>query len=522
MLGKVHSAQLVGLKPEIIDIEVDIAKGLHSFTIVGLPDKAVEEARDRLSAAIKNSGFASPQKSNKKVIVSLAPADIKKEGPIFDLAIALAYLQASGEIKFDASDKIFLGELGLDGTLRRIKGSLGMARHAAKKGFKELYLPAGNVLEAALVHDLQVYGVNNLAELVAHLSPETKLEKADKNNSAAITVPLSPSPATKLKYSEPDYLNDLAEIKGQPTAKRGLEIAAAGGHNLAMSGPPGTGKTMLAKAFASILPPLDFETMLEATGIHSAAGLLGETLLTHPPFRAPHHTSSYVSLVGGGNYPRPGEITLAHRGVLFLDEFPEFEKRVLEALRQPLEDHIIHISRARGSMTFPAHFILIAAMNPCPCGNRGLKNKACICSQISVINYQRKISGPIADRIDLWLEVGQVDHLKLSDETRPEESSKLVRERVSEARNRQIARFKKSESKLKLNSEMGTRELRQFAPLTSSATELLNNSAKRLDLSARAYHRVIKLARTIADLAGDENVTENHLLEALQYRPRQS
>lgn len=516
MLGKVHSAQLVGLKPEIIDIEVDIARGLHSFTIVGLPDKAVEEARDRLSAAIKNSGFASPQKSNKKVIVSLAPADIKKEGPIFDLAIALAYLQASGEIKFDASDKIFLGELGLDGTLRRIKGSLGMARHAAKKGFKELYLPAGNVLEAALVHDLQVFGVNNLTELVAHLSPETKTEK----NLAP--APLAASAPTKLKYSEPDYLNDLAEIKGQPTAKRGLEIAAAGGHNLAMSGPPGTGKTMLAKAFASILPALDFETMLEATGIHSAAGLLGETLLTHPPFRAPHHTSSYVSLVGGGNYPRPGEITLAHRGVLFLDEFPEFEKRVLEALRQPLEDHIIHISRARGSMTFPAHFILIAAMNPCPCGNRGLKNKACICSQIAVVNYKRKISGPIADRIDLWLEVGQVDHAKLSDETRPEESSKAVRERVNAARNRQAARFKKAESKLKLNSEMGTKELRQFAPLTPSATDLLNNSAKKLDLSARAYHRVIKLARTIADLAGDENVSENHLLEALQYRPKQT
>lgn len=505
MLGKVHSAQLVGLKPEIIDIEVDIAKGLHSFTIVGLPDKAVEEARDRLSAAIKNSGFASPQKSNKKVIVSLAPADIKKEGPIFDLAIALAYLQASGEIKFDAKNKIFLGELGLDGSLRKIKGSLGMARHAAKKGFTEIYVPAGNAREAALVHELNVYAINNLAEVVAHLTNET----------------LTSHPATKIKHTEPDYLNDLAEIKGQPTAKRGLEIAAAGGHNLAMSGPPGTGKTMLAKAFASILPPLDLETMLEATGIHSAAGLLGESLITHPPFRSPHHTSSYVSLVGGGNYPRPGEITLAHRGVLFLDEFPEFEKRVLEALRQPLEDRIIHISRARGSMSFPAHFILIAAMNPCPCGNKGLKNKVCICSPQAITRYQRKISGPIADRIDLWLEVGQVDHAKLSDQTSLEESSKTVRERIAGARAKQLERFKKAESKLKLNSEMSTRELRQFAPLTPSATDLLNNSAKRLDLSARAYHRVIKLARTIADLAGDENISENHLLEALQYRPRQ-
>lgn len=517
MLGQVHSAQIVGLKPEIIDIEVDIGKGLHSFTVVGLPDKAVEEARDRISAAIKNSGFRSPQKSNKKVIVSLAPADVKKEGPVFDLGIALAYLKASGEIKFEAKGKIFVGELGLDGQLRPIKGALVLARHATRRGSEEIYLPLANAAEAALIKDIKVYGIRSLKELVHHLSP-----LQDSEGRTLPVVPLAVTPVTIVHYREPRHLHDLAEIKGQPTAKRGLEIAAAGGHNLAMSGPPGTGKTMLAKAFASILPPLDFEAMLEATGIHSAAGILNEELVTHPPLRSPHHTSSYVSLVGGGNWPRPGEITLAHRGVLFLDEFPEFDKRVIESLRQPLEDRIIHIARARGSMSFPAHFIMIAAMNHCPCGNRGLRTKECVCSQAALYRYRRKISGPIADRIDLWLEVGQVDHQKLSDETKREEGSAAVRERVRQARERQATRFEQAGSKLHLNSEMGVKELKQFAPLAPESTKLLNDSARRLDLSARAYHRVIKLARTIADLAGDQDIADNHLLEALQYRPKQN
>lgn len=530
MIGKVYSAQVVGLKVDVIEVEVDVGKGLHSFSIVGLPDKAVEEARDRISAAVKNSGFKSPQKGNRKVIVSLAPADLKKEGPIFDLAIALANLLATREIQFNPTGKAFLGELALTGELRPIKGALLIAKKLRESGFQEIYLPAANAAEAALIRGLEIYGAKQLKDIINHLSPRlsspARLETAARETQAEkdAIVKLTPTPATKIAAPEiPAAAVDLADIKGQPTAKRGLEIAAAGGHNLAMSGPPGTGKTMLAKAFAGLLPPLNFEEVLEVTGIHSAAGLLGmesQTIwLTTPPFRAPHHTASYISLVGGGAWPRPGEITLAHRGVLFLDEFPEFDKKVIEALRQPLEDRLIHISRARGSMTFPASFILIAAMNPCPCGQKGLKNKECICSPGALFRYQRKISGPIIDRIDLWLEVPQIEHHKLSEAVRPEESTAATRERVAIARERAERRFAPIK-KFRLNSEMGVKDLKQFAPLNDSLTKLLNESAKRLDLSARAYHRVIKIARTIADLAGHDQIAEAHLLEALQYRPK--
>ncbi len=515
MVSKLHSAQVVGLSANHIIVEVDIAKGLHSFAIVGLPDKAIEESKDRISAAIKNSGFKSPQKSNKKVIVSLAPADLKKEGPVFDLAVAMAYLLAGKEINFNAEQRLIVGELALDGSVREIKGALMIARLAKRAGFRELYLPRANAAEAALIADLTVYPVDTLRQLADHLSPPNPTDELEP----PVRQEITPAPATEIVYTEAHYPSDMSEIRGQETAKRGLEIAAAGGHNVAMSGPPGTGKTMLAKAFTSILPPLSFNDILEVTGIHSAAGLLEETLITAAPFRSPHHTSSYVSLVGGGAWPKPGEITLAHRGVLFLDEFPEFEKRVIEALRQPLEDRVINVARARGSLSFPADFILIAAMNPCPCGHRGSRGRECVCSPMALARYGRKISGPIIDRIDLWLEVGPIDHEKLAGPTLGESSASL-RARVEGARARQAARLRAAGREARTNSQLNTKDLRLLAPLSESSTKLLNEAAKKLDLSARAYHRIIKLARTIADLAGDEGIKDEHLIEALQYRPR--
>ncbi len=513
--AKVYSAQTSLLKAHIIDVEVDLSKGLHNFALVGLPDKAVEESRDRVSAAIKNSGFKSPKNKNQKVVVSLAPADLKKEGPIFDLAIALAYLLASNDIKFDAHKKIFLGELSLDGELRKINGVLPLVEMAKRAGFDEIFLPAENANEAALIGKIDIFPVKNLIEVIEHLNIKRD-EDAPRSEVKKIEV----QPRTKIKSSDHQTINDFADIKGQEAAKRGLEIAAAGNHNIALYGPPGTGKTMLAKAFSGILPSLSFDEILEVTSIHSVAGLLTQDLITKRPVRSPHHTSSYVSLVGGGAVPKPGEITLAHRGVLFLDEFPEFEKRVLETLRQPLEDRIISISRAKGSAHFPAHFILIAAMNPCPCGNMGIKNKECVCSPSNIMRYQRKLSGPIIDRIDLWIEVPQVEHKRLSNSEDRTEPTFSIKKRVEKARKLQEKRFRKSDRKIKTNSEMGAKDILSFVPLKEEVKNILNEAARKLDLSARGYHKIIKLARTIADLEGGDEVKDRHILEALQYRPK--
>ncbi len=514
--AKVYSAQVNLLRGAIVTIEVDLSKGLHAFSVVGLPDKAVDESKDRVSGAIKNSGFKSPKAKNQKIVVSLSPADLKKEGPFFDLAIAIAYLKSADEIKFNSEKKIFLGELGLDGTLRSIRGALPLAEEARRQGFEEIYLPKENAVEAALVDGIKVFGAESLREVIGHID-ETKVNH--NLDHKIVSRKIIPQPKTKINYTREIKGGDFADIRGQENAKRGLEIAAAGGHNIAMYGPPGTGKTMLARVFSGLLPDLSTEEVLEITGIHSVAGATRGELICFPPFRAPHHTSSYVSLVGGGANLKPGEVTLAHRGVLFLDEFPEFEKRVIESLRQPLEDNIISVSRARGTAIFPSNFILVTAMNPCPCGNAGSKIKSCICKPSDLDRYKRKLSGPIMDRIDLWVSVGNVDYKKLGSEGTGEKSEK-IKERVRKAREIQKNRFKKLGRAISTNSEMNVKDLSGIVKLTKEVRDLLDDSAERLALSARAYHRVIKIARTIADLENSEDVKANHILEAIQYRPK--
>lgn len=519
--SRVYSAQTHLLKGKIVTIEVDITKNtLHSFTLVGLPDKAVDESKDRMSSALKNSGFNSPKNQNQKIVISLSPADLKKEGPYFDLAIALAYLLSAEEINFNPEERIFLGELSLNGELRPIKGALPLTEVAKKLGYKEVFLPIENAEEAGLVDGITIYGARTLKEVIDHIY----IIKKDKKGVALEPErpKISSQPQTQIIYKEKTNNIDFSDIKGQEGAKRGLEIAASGGHNVAMSGPPGTGKTMLARVFSHILPKLDKEDILEITGIHSIVGLLEDNLMTDSPFRAPHHTASYVSIIGGGVNPKPGEVTLAHKGVLFMDEFPEFEKRVVESLRQPLEDNCVSISRAKGSAIFPSNFILIAAMNPCPCGHKGNKQKACICKPSDLERYARKLSGPIIDRIDIWVTVGAVDFDKLSTTESSGDKTSTIKERVMKARNIQEKRFRSSPRKIKTNSEMNVKDLAIFAPLDNETKKLLNQSAERLQFSARAYHRTIKLARTIADLEESENITQSHILEALQYRPREN
>lgn len=513
--AKIYSAQTHFLKGKIITIEVDITqKTLHSFTIVGLPDKAVDESKDRMSSALKNSGYSSPKNQNQKIVISLSPADLKKEGPYFDLAMALAYLLSGEEIKFDPEEKIFLGELSLNGDLKPIKGVLPLVEEAKRIGFKEIFLPKENAEEGALVRGIKIYGANNLKEVIEHI----KIKEKDKSPD---NPKLQEQPETQINYSDKINYIDFSDIKGQEGAKRGLIIAASGGHNIAMQGPPGTGKTMLARVFSGILPNLSIDEILEITGIYSVAGLLDKNIITEVPFRSPHHSASHVSIIGGGANPKPGEVTLAHKGVLFLDEFPEFEKRVIEALRQPLEDNIVSISRIKGSAVFPSNFILIAAMNPCPCGNKGNKQKTCICKPLDLDRYKRKLSGPIIDRIDIWVTVSNIDYDKLSDDKNEGDSTSLIKEKVSKARKIQEKRFKNHPRGIKTNSEMSVKDLNIFAPLNEETRKILNQSAERLGLSARAYHRIIKLARTIADLENSEDIKTSHILEAIQYRPRE-
>ncbi len=515
--SKVYGAQTNIAHASIISIEVDLSRGFHSFSIVGLPDKAVEESKDRVCAALKNSGFLSPKSKNQKVVISLAPADVKKEGPAFDVPMALAYLLASDDIRFDPEKKLFLGELSLDGEVKSMPGVLPLAMEAKKRNFEEIYVPASNAREAAIVEGIAVYPVSNLTELTDHLDERKK--KVD-GKVACERNKIAPQPKTEIAeegISRSDV--DLADVHGQEGAKRALEIAASGGHNVAMYGPPGTGKTMLARAFCGLLPPLIFEDVLEVTSIHSVAGLLSNDLVLYPPLRAPHHTASYISIVGGGSYPKPGEITLAHKGILFMDEFPEFDRKVIDALRQPLEDKVVTISRAKGTVTFPANVMLVVAMNPCPCGNFGNKEKECICPAGQLANYRRRISGPIIDRIDLWTEVSVVNHKALSEKSTGE-STKDVKLRVLKARQIQSERFKDHPRKIKLNSEMNSKDIPIFCKFTEEAKNILNRSSEQMGLSGRSHHKIMKIARTIADLREEEMIGTEAILEAFQYRPR--
>ena len=509
----VYSAQAVGLGAQPISVEVDVSPGLHVFSIVGLADKEIQESRQRIAAAIKNLGGLAPHKKSQRVIVNLAPADIKKEGPAFDLPIALGYLLASKQLGFNPQGKIFLAELGLDGTLRKVPGVLPMALAARTAGFSQIILPQGNGAEAAILDGIEVREAESLYEVVEHLSG---------------TKEISPLPQTQINSAPPEVSTDLSDIRGQESAKRALEIAAAGEHNLLFCGPPGAGKTILAKTLPSILPPLSFAEALEITKIYSIHGLLDEKtpFVYTRPFRSPHHTSSYTAVIGGGSYPRPGEATLAHRGVLFLDEFPEFDRRVIEALRQPLEEKAITVARSSGVETFPAQFILVAAMNPCPCGNLDNPRKDCVCSPGAAARYKRRVSGPILDRIDLHVEVPQVPYEQLaaaedSSVARgapKNESSKEVRENVERAREVQKQRFRGRD--ISTNGEMGLKEIKEFIKIGEPIRQILKLAHEKYGLSARAYHRLLKLSRTIADLNGSDDIQREHVLEALSYRPK--